>query len=92
MVLMLVRLAAAREATTGSLQAARDFAANTAHEASDPQLPAMRADLEHAAHHDLPPQERDEVVKPTCPARSARSNHHHCAGSAGVGAIGGTGP
>lgn len=61
MVMMLVRLAAAREATTKSLQAAQDFAANAAHELRTP-LTAMRADLDTLRIHDLPPQERDEVV------------------------------
>ena len=61
MVLMLVRLAAAREATTRSLQAAQDFAANAAHELRTP-LTAMRADLDTLRIHDLPPQERAEVV------------------------------
>ena len=61
MVLMLVRLAAAREATTRSLQAAQDFAANAAHELRTP-LTAMRADLDTLRIHDLPPHERDEVV------------------------------
>ncbi|HNM86305.1 MAG: HAMP domain-containing sensor histidine kinase [Mycobacterium sp.] len=61
MVMMLVRLAAAREATTKSLQAAQDFAANAAHELRTP-LTAMRADLDTLRIHDLPPEERDEVV------------------------------
>ena len=61
MVGMLVRLAAAQEATTRSLQAAQDFAANAAHELRTP-LTAMRADLDTLRIHDLPPHERDEVV------------------------------
>ena len=44
MVGMLVRLAAAQEATTRSLQAAQDFAANAAHELRTP-LTAMRAEI-----------------------------------------------
>lgn len=58
---MLARLAAAREATTNSLQAAQDFAANAAHELRTP-LTAMRADLDTLRIHDLPAEERDEVV------------------------------
>ncbi|TFV57701.1 HAMP domain-containing histidine kinase [Mycobacterium sp. PS03-16] len=58
---MLRRLAAAQQATTNSLQAAQDFAANAAHELRTP-LTAMRADLDTLRIHDLPPEERDEVV------------------------------
>jgi signal transduction histidine kinase len=58
---MLDRLAAARLATTNSLQAAQDFAANAAHELRTP-LTAMRADLDTLRIHDLPADERDEVV------------------------------
>jgi two-component system, OmpR family, sensor histidine kinase PrrB len=58
---MLQRLAAAQIATTNSLQAAQDFAANAAHELRTP-LTAMRADLDTLRIHDLPPEERDEVV------------------------------
>jgi two-component system, OmpR family, sensor histidine kinase PrrB len=58
---MLDRLAAAQQATTNSLQAAQDFAANAAHELRTP-LTAMRADLDTLRIHDLPPEERDEVV------------------------------
>jgi two-component system sensor histidine kinase PrrB len=58
---MLSRLAAAQEATTNSLQAARDFAANAAHELRTP-LTAMRADLDTLRLHDLPAEERAEVV------------------------------
>ncbi|KUI30797.1 ATPase [Mycobacterium sp. IS-1496] len=58
---MLRRLAAAQQATTNSLQAAQDFAANAAHELRTP-LTAMRADLDTLRIHDLPDDERDEVV------------------------------
>ncbi len=58
---MLSRLVAAQRATTNSLQAARDFAANAAHELRTP-LTAMRADLDTLRIHDLPADERDEVV------------------------------
>ncbi|HEY5840463.1 MAG TPA: HAMP domain-containing sensor histidine kinase [Mycobacterium sp.] len=61
MVGMLTRLAAAQAATTRSLQAAQDFAANAAHELRTP-LTAMRADLDTLRIHALPPEERDEVV------------------------------
>ena len=59
---MLDRLAAAQLATTNSLQAARDFAANAAHELRTP-LTAMRADLDTLRIHDLPEDERAEVVQ-----------------------------
>jgi two-component system, OmpR family, sensor histidine kinase PrrB len=55
-------LAAAQRATTNSLQAAQDFAANAAHELRTP-LTAMRADLDTLRIHDLPDEERDEVVQ-----------------------------
>ena len=58
---MLARLATAQLATTNSLQAAQDFAANAAHELRTP-LTAMRADLDTLRIHDLPAEERDEVV------------------------------
>ncbi|MGE2835261.1 HAMP domain-containing sensor histidine kinase [Mycobacterium sp. SMC-4] len=58
---MLDRLAAAQRATTNSLQAAQDFAANAAHELRTP-LTAMRADLDTLRIHDLPDDERAEVV------------------------------
>jgi two-component system sensor histidine kinase PrrB len=58
---MLQRLADAQLATTNSLQAARDFAANAAHELRTP-LTAMRADLDTLRIHDLPAEERAEVV------------------------------
>jgi two-component system, OmpR family, sensor histidine kinase PrrB len=58
---MLNRLAAAQRATTNSLQAAQDFAANAAHELRTP-LTAMRADLDTLRIHDLPADERAEVV------------------------------
>jgi two-component system, OmpR family, sensor histidine kinase PrrB len=58
---MLTRLAAAQLATTNSLQAAQDFAANAAHELRTP-LTAMRADLDTLRIHNLPPDEREEVV------------------------------
>jgi signal transduction histidine kinase len=58
---MLERLAAAQQATTNSLQAAQDFAANAAHELRTP-LTAMRADLDTLRIHDLPSEEREEVV------------------------------
>jgi two-component system, OmpR family, sensor histidine kinase PrrB len=58
---MLQRLAAAQSSTTNSLQAAQDFAANAAHELRTP-LTAMRADLDTLRIHDLPPEEREEVV------------------------------
>ncbi|MFG1934171.1 sensor histidine kinase [Mycobacterium sp. NPDC048908] len=59
---MLFRLAAAQRATTNSLQAAQDFAANAAHELRTP-LTAMRADLDTLRIHDLPAEERAEVVQ-----------------------------
>jgi signal transduction histidine kinase len=58
---MLDRLAAAQHATTNSLQAAQDFAANAAHELRTP-LTAMRADLDTLRIHSLPAEERAEVV------------------------------
>ncbi len=58
---MLSRLAAAQQATTNSLQAAQDFAANAAHELRTP-LTAMRADLDTLRIHDLPADELAEVV------------------------------
>jgi two-component system, OmpR family, sensor histidine kinase PrrB len=58
---MLERLAAAQASTTNSLQAAQDFAANAAHELRTP-LTAMRADLDTLRIHDLPDDERQEVV------------------------------
>jgi len=58
---MLQRLAAAQAATTNSLQAAQDFAANAAHELRTP-LTAMRADLDTLRIHNLPEEEREEVV------------------------------
>lgn len=58
---MLDRIAAAQLATTNSLQAAQDFAANAAHELRTP-LTAMRADLDTLRIHNLPESERDEVV------------------------------
>ena len=58
---MLTRLAAAQQATTNSLQAAQDFAANAAHELRTP-LTAMRADLDTLRIHDLPAEESAEVV------------------------------
>jgi signal transduction histidine kinase len=61
MAAMLSRLAAAQKATTNSLQAAQDFAANAAHELRTP-LTAMRADLDTLRIHDLPAEERQEVV------------------------------
>jgi two-component system, OmpR family, sensor histidine kinase PrrB len=61
MAAMLRRLAAAQQATTNSLQAAQDFAANAAHELRTP-LTAMRADLDTLRIHDLPADERAEVV------------------------------
>jgi signal transduction histidine kinase len=59
---MLSRLAAAQRETTNSLQAAQDFAANAAHELRTP-LTAMRADLDTLRIHDLPAEERAEVVQ-----------------------------
>ncbi|WP_299556831.1 HAMP domain-containing sensor histidine kinase [uncultured Mycolicibacterium sp.] len=59
---MLKRLAAAQQATTKSLQTARDFAANAAHELRTP-LTAMRADIDTLRIHDLPAEERAEVVQ-----------------------------
>ena len=61
MVGMLKRLAAAQLSTTKSLQSAQDFAANAAHELRTP-LTAMRADLDTLRIHNLPPEERAEVV------------------------------
>lgn len=61
MAAMLHRLSAAQQATTNSLQTAQDFAANAAHELRTP-LTAMRADLDTLRIHDLPEDERAEVV------------------------------
>ncbi|MGE2736207.1 HAMP domain-containing sensor histidine kinase [Mycolicibacterium vaccae] len=58
---MLDRLDAAQRATANSLQAAQDFAANAAHELRTP-LTAMRADLDTLRIHNLPEDERAEVV------------------------------
>ncbi len=58
---MLSRIAAAQQATQNSLQAAQNFAANAAHELRTP-LTAMRADLDTLRIHDLPAEERAEVV------------------------------
>jgi len=58
---MLQRLASAQASTTNSLSAAQDFAANAAHELRTP-LTAMRADLDTLRIHDLPDEERQEVV------------------------------
>ncbi|MGE2731562.1 HAMP domain-containing sensor histidine kinase [Mycolicibacterium vaccae] len=58
---MLDRLAAAQRATANSLQAAQDFAAHAAHELRTP-LTAMRADLDTLRIHNLPEDERAEVV------------------------------
>jgi signal transduction histidine kinase len=58
---MLSRLVTAQKATTNSLQAAQDFAANAAHELRTP-LTAMRADLDTLRIHDLPAEELQEVV------------------------------
>jgi two-component system, OmpR family, sensor histidine kinase PrrB len=58
---MLTRLAAAQDSTTRSLRVAQDFAANAAHELRTP-LTAMRADLDTLRIHDLPAEERAEVV------------------------------
>jgi signal transduction histidine kinase len=58
---MLARLASAQISTTNSLQVAQDFAANAAHELRTP-LTAMRADLDTLRIHDLPEDERQEVV------------------------------
>ncbi|MDT5008826.1 MAG: two-component system, OmpR family, sensor histidine kinase PrrB [Mycobacterium sp.] len=58
---MLARLASAQASTTNSLQAAQDFAANAAHELRTP-LTAMRADLDTLRIHNLPSDEREEVV------------------------------
>jgi signal transduction histidine kinase len=58
---MLARLASAQASTTNSLRAAQDFAANAAHELRTP-LTAMRADLDTLRIHNLPDEERQEVV------------------------------
>jgi signal transduction histidine kinase len=58
---MLERLASAQASTTNSLKVAQDFAANAAHELRTP-LTAMRADLDTLRIHDLPEEERQEVV------------------------------
>jgi signal transduction histidine kinase len=58
---MLARLAFAQASTTNSLRAAQDFAANAAHELRTP-LTAMRADLDTLRIHNLPDEERQEVV------------------------------
>jgi len=79
------RMAAAQQATTNSLQAAQDFAANAAHELRTP-LTAMRADL-------------DTLRSTTCPSRNARKSlataartascrgDHHRAWPTGVGQL-----
>lgn len=61
MAAMLHRLSAAQQSITNSLQTAQDFAANAAHELRTP-LTAMRADLDTLRIHDLPDDERAEVV------------------------------
>ena len=61
MIGMLKRLAGAQKSTTNSLQTAQDFAANAAHELRTP-LTAMRADLDTLRIHNLPDEERQEVV------------------------------
>ncbi len=58
---MVGRLADAQIAMTNSLQTAQDFAASAAHELRTP-LTAMRADLDTLRIHDLPTDERAEVV------------------------------
>jgi signal transduction histidine kinase len=58
---MLSRLATAQRATTNSLQAAQDFAANAANDFRTP-LSAMRADLDSLRIHDLPAVVRAVVV------------------------------
>jgi len=58
---MVRRLADAQISMTNSLQTAQDFAASAAHELRTP-LTAMRADLDTLRIHDLPPEEREEVV------------------------------
>ncbi|HZQ32005.1 MAG TPA: ATP-binding protein [Mycobacterium sp.] len=58
---MLARLASAQASTTNSLQVAQDFAANATHELRTP-LTAMRADLDTLRIHNLPDDERQEVV------------------------------
>lgn len=58
---MVRRLADAQLAMTNSLQTAQDFAASAAHELRTP-LTAMRADLDTLRIHDLPADERAEVV------------------------------
>ena len=58
---MVRRLADAQTAMTDSLQTAQDFAASAAHELRTP-LTAMRADLDTLRIHDLPSDERAEVV------------------------------
>jgi len=68
---MLDRLAAAQQATTNSLQAAQDFAANAAHELRTP-LTAMRADLDTLRIHDLPPRNARKSSA-TCCAHSVAS-------------------
>ena len=89
---MLSRLAAAQLATTNSLQAAQDFAANAAHELRTP-LTAMRADLDTLRIHDLPAEERDEVVGDLARAAAPGRGDHHRARPAGVGSAGaGRGP
>ena len=82
---MLDRLAAAQQATTNSLQAAQDFAANAAHELRTP-LTAMRADLDTSA--DPRPARRGTRGGGRRPAAcsASRRGDHHRAGSAGVGA------
>jgi len=58
---MVRRLADAQISMTNSLQTAQDFAASAAHELRTP-LTAMRADLDTLRIHDLPIEEREEVV------------------------------
>lgn len=61
MSVMLQRLADAQTSMRNSLQTAQDFAASAAHELRTP-LTAMRADLDTLRMHDLPAEERAEVV------------------------------
>ena len=89
---MLSRLAAAQQATTNSLQAAQDFAANAAHELRTP-LTAMRADLDTLRIHDLPAEERAEVVQDLSRAQRRVEAIITALGPARVGAAGaGRGP
>lgn len=84
---MLSRLTAAQRATTNSLQAAQDFAANAAHELRTP-LTAMRADLDTLRIHDLPCRGARRGGGRPVPGAATGGGDHHRARAAGVRSVG----